>query len=233
MALPLAYRTTRVTISGTFGGGVEEWSTGFWFGYDSGDADLPTQELADGIAAAWRTFFTSNNSWISPAFNTTEVKLSSHGTDGRSDANDTIYSVYTTECKGTIGTTFPPQVTLAVTLMGAQARGIASKGRMYLPGVGAGINEQGKVAGGSLSTIADNLGTFFTAVNALPENNVLVLASHGQLTKDPVDGSWGPKIGGLGPDTKPVVGIKLGDVYDTQRRRRNGLVETYVQRAVN
>ena len=103
MALPLAYRSTRVTINGSFGGGVEEWSTGFWMGAENEDAALPDQALADGIRDAWRTFFTNNNSWISPAFRTLEVKLSSHGTDGRSDANDTIYSVMTTECKGTIG----------------------------------------------------------------------------------------------------------------------------------
>lgn len=231
MALPLAYRTTRVSILGTFGGGVEEWSTGFWFGNANGDADLPDQALADGIRDAWRTFFTANNSWISPNFGTTTVKLASHGTDGRSDANDTIYSEFNPVANGTIGSTFPPQVSLAVTMTGPQARGLASKGRMYLPGVGAGIGGNGKVNGGALETIAQGLQTFFNAVNALPANNVILLASHGQLTKN-LDGEWIPKVGGYGPVSKPVQGLKLGDVYDTQRRRRNGLTETYVQKAL-
>lgn len=232
MALPLAYRTTRVTISGTFGGGVEEWQTGFWFGNANGDADLPDQELADGIRDAWRTFFTANTSNISPNWQTTEVKLSSHGTDGKSDANDTIYSVFAPVAQGTIGTTFPPQVTLAVTLTGSKARGLASKGRMYLPGVGIGLQGNGKIAGGQWETLSDNLAAFFTAVNALPSNNVILLASHGQLVRG-ADGQYEPKLDGLGPVSMPVIGIKVGDVYDTQRRRRNGLTEQYQTRQVN
>lgn len=232
MALPLAHRTTRITISGTFGGGVEEWSTGFWFGNANGDADLPDQALVDGVLAAWKTFFTSNNSWTQSNFTTTQVKAASHGTDGRSDANDTVYAVANPTFSGTIGQKFPPQVTLAVTLLGPQARGLASKGRMYLPGIGAGVGDNGKANPGALDTIADGLKTFFDAINNLPSNHVVLNASHGQLTYNPLTKQWQPKIDGLGPISKPVQSLKLGDVYDTQRRRRNQLVETYRTRAI-
>lgn len=231
MALPLAYRTTRVTISGTFGGGVEEWSTGFWFGAENEDAALPDQATADGIKAAWIAFFTNNSSGISPNWQTTLVKLSSHGTDGKSDANDTIYSNVSPAVSGTIGTTFPPQVSLAVTLAGSAARGLASKGRMYLPGVGLGIDGTGKTNPGATQALSDRFKIFLDAVNALPHNNVVVLASHGQLTKN-LDGEWIPKVGGYGPVTKAVRSIKVGNVYDTQRRRRNGLTESYEVRAL-
>lgn len=226
MVLPLAYRTTRVTISGTFGGGVEEWSTGFWFGAENEDAALPDQALADGIKTAWVAFFTNNNSQISPNWQTTLVKCASHGTDGKSDANDTIYAAVSPAAGGTIGSTFPPQVSLAVTLTSNIARGLASKGRMYLPGVGMGIDGSGKTNPGATQALADQVKTFFNAVNSLPANNVVVLASHGQLTKNAA-GEWIPKVGGYGPVNKAVQGIKVGNVYDTQRRRRNGLTESY------
>lgn len=232
MALPLAYRTTRVTISGTFGGGVEEWSTGFWFGAENEDAALPDQALVDGIKTAWVSFFTNNSSSFSPNFATTLVKAASHGTDGRSDANDTKYSVVAPAAGGTIGTTFPPQVSLAVTMTSSLGRGLASKGRMYLPGVGIGIGNTGKINTGALEALSDRTKDFFNAVNALPHNNVVVLASHGQLVWNPLTKEWNPKIDGYGPINKAVQGIKLGDVYDTQRRRRNGLVESYQVRAL-
>lgn len=219
---PLAHRTSRVTISGTYAGGAEEWSTGFWFGAANEDAALPTQELADGIAAAWKTFFISPSSYISSRWTTTTVKIASVGTDGKSDANDTVYSNNQLPATGVAATHYPPQITLAATMVGPANRGLASNGRMYIPGVSAAVDGTGHIAGIDSQNIATNFGNFIKAVNALPENNVVVLASHGSL-----DEEGQPKIGGKAPITKAVTVVKVGNVYDTQRRRRNGLNEQY------
>jgi hypothetical protein len=65
--------------------------------------------------------------------------------------------------------------------------------------------------------------TMLQAINATTAtDNVIVLASHGQLNKDGTI-----KVGGRAAVTKAVQTVKMGDVYDTQRRRRNGLVEVY------
>jgi hypothetical protein len=219
---PLAYRTTRVTISGTFAGGVEEWSTGFWFGAENEDAALPDQALADGIRNLWQTFFTNPQTYISSNYQSTLVKCASVGTDGKSDANDTIYATFPTGTQGVSATHMPPQIALVATLTGANARGLASKGRMYLPGVGVELAAGGHINEGKRNYIADHFKTFLDGVNALPHNNVIQLASHGQLNKDGT-----PKIGGYGPINKAVKGFKIGSVYDTQRRRRNGIAESY------
>lgn len=229
MVAPLAYRTTRVTISGTYLGGVEEWSTGFWFGNASGDALLPTQTVADAVAAAWKTMFTNASMQISNRHTTTEVKLSSMGTDGKSDANDTIYSTNQLPCTGTATNYFPPQVALVASLYGPAARGLGQKGRMYIPGVSAPVGADGKIQGSFAQGISDTFAAFLTAVNAIPSTpNVVVLASHGQL-----DQFGKPKIDGFGPVTHQAVGVKVGSVYDTQRRRRNGIAEQYYAAAVN
>jgi hypothetical protein len=212
---------------GTFAGGAEEWSTGFYMGYEDGDADLPTQALADGIAAAWRTFFVAPGSQISSRWASTTVKLSSLGTDGKANAADTVYANITGSNTGVATFHLPPQIALVATLTSTIARGVGSKGRMYLPGVGIATEGDGKIQIGSVNMLRDTLATFFTSVNALPSNNVVVLASHGSLNADGT-----PKVGGSAPIIKAVDGVKLGTVYDTQRRRRNGLSEQYSWKAI-
>lgn len=226
MATPLAFRTSRVTIQGTMFGGAEEWSTGFWFGLANADAELPTQALADGVRNAWRTFISHQQSYISNAYTSTIVKVSSVGTDGKSDANDTIYSSFASTDKGVRAERLPPQCALVATLMAADNRGLASKGRMYLPGVVIGVTDNGQTDPFNTNLIAVNFKAFINSVNAIG-TGIVVNASHGQLTRDPVDGSVGPKVGGRAPVNKAVTRIQIGTVYDTQRRRRNGLNEQY------
>jgi hypothetical protein len=224
---PYAYRVTRVTISGTTFNGAEEWSTGFFMGNVAADADLPNQQLADDIRAAWATFFTTASTGVGASWESTLVKVSSFGTDGKSDANDTVFSTFPAVTKGAGVNLWPPQISLVATLTGAQARGLAMKGRMYLPGIQITPQATGKIASASVLSIANNLKTFLTAVNAsTATTNVVINASHGQLFKD-ATGKYVPKVGGRGPVNAAVTGIKIGDVYDTQRRRRNGLTETY------
>lgn len=221
---PFAHRVTRATIQGTFGGGVEEWSTGFYIGYEGGDADMPTQQLADDVAAAWRNFMIAPGAQISGMWEATAVKLSSVGTDGKSNAADTVYANFSAVTKGTASQHFPPQVSLVCTMHSTIARGVGSKGRMYLPGVAASIDGTGKIPAGFFTGFNPPLKAFFNAVNAsTATDNVVVLASHGSLNADGT-----PKVGGSAPIIKAVTGIKLGNVYDTQRRRRNGLQEQYI-----
>lgn len=207
---------------GTFAGGAEEWSTGFYMGAENQDADLPTQALADSIAVGWRNFFIAPASQISSRWAATTVKVSSVGTDGKSNAADTIYANIAAGTVGVATFHLPPQIALVATLTSTRARGVGSKGRMYLPGVGMTTEGDGKIAIGAVNGIRDTLATFFNAVNGLPDNNVVVLASHGSLNPDGT-----PKVGGSAGIIKAVNGIRIGTVYDTQRRRRNGLSEQY------
>jgi hypothetical protein len=212
-----------VTISGTSFGGGEEWSTGFYIGNETADADLPNQQLADDIAAAWKSFFILASSYISQQFTTTLVKVSSVGTDGKSNPEDTMFATLTGAIGQRVEPPFPPQIALVATLTSAKARGVGAKGRMYLPGVIAPLEGNGHLTTSMVVGIMNNLKTFLNAVNAsTATNNVVMLASHGSINKD---GSI--KVGGASAINKAVVGLRLGNVYDTQRRRRNGLSEAY------
>jgi hypothetical protein len=220
---PLAHRTTRVTISGTCFGGAEEWSTGFWIGNETADADLPTQGLVDDIRTAWQTFFVTSSSYVANTFTSTLVKASSVGTDGKASAEDTMYATFTGNAAGARTENFPPQIALVATLVSTKARGVGAKGRMYLPGIVAPVDATGHINGTTQAGILTNFKTFLTAVNAsTATTNVIMLASHGSLTA-----AGTPRVGGSAPINKAVVSVRLGNVYDTQRRRRNGLAEAY------
>ena len=220
---PFAHRVSRVTIHGTVAGGVEEWSTGFYYGNETADADLPSQQLVDDIATAWTAFYTGVGQNFSGAYKADYVKIASMGTDGRSDAGDTVYHTYTNGPAGSGQFLFPPQIALAATMVSTKPRGVAAKGRMYLPGVSVGLDATGHVGSGGLTAILGAFKTFLNACNASAASpNVVILASHGSLN---ADGTI--KIGGTAALNKAVVGIKIGNVYDTQRRRRNQLAESY------
>lgn len=221
--MPYLHRFTRVTISGTAFNGAEEWSTGFNIGEVDADATMPDQALADAIRDAWRTFFIAPSSSIAAVYESTLVKVSSIGTDGKSNAADTVYANFPVVTKGVNGERLPAQIALAATLVGVPARGVASKGRMYIPGVFGGTGLDGKIGGTLSFDLATNLRAFLRAVNDFEGTpNVPMLASPGSLNKDGT-----PKLGGSGPKNSQIIAVKVGNVWDTQRRRRNGLQEVY------
>ena len=221
-----AHAVNRVTISGTCFGGAEEWSTGFWMGSEGADAGDPNGS-AEAIAGHWRTLFELAANSFSSGYLTTQVKTAQHkAEDMKTDLSMVdFYDVSPLLDGGGTATVFPAQISLAMTLTSEIQRGTGSKGRMYLPGINAGLaNATGKLLSTYCDTLRTNLLTFFDAVNAdanVPDSVILV-SKGTKTTIFP-----GPEIIYINPHNKLVTGLRVGDVYDTQRRRRNGLTEAY------
>jgi hypothetical protein len=213
------FKPIRVTISGTCFGAAEEWSTGFFVGDEDDDATAPTQAFVDDVATYWQTFFTASNSKISNRYQTTEVKAALLNADGSTDIDSVVHHTYGTAISGVYTVNHNvPQASLVVTLTSANLRGLASKGRMYLPGYAPSIGTDGKISGTDIGLVSTTFQTFMNAVNGsfnIP--GAVILASKGRPTAVPP----------LAGPSKTVTGYKIGNVYDTQRRRRNQLVETY------
>lgn len=235
MALhPAAYphRVNKVTISGNCWDGAELWSTGFYVGTASADAGDPGTVTASAIATAWSTFFQAANSSISNAYKTLQVKVSQLETDGDVDLDMIDIYDYPSAIQGASGSApLPPQISLAVTMTSDIQRGLAAKGRMYLPGVNLPVSTTDpKISSTGQNNLATTLKTFFDAVNA--SSNVagdVILASKGHkfvVLQDP--NNWYYVNGVIAK----VTGLKLGDVYDTQRRRRDGLDEVYTSKVL-
>lgn len=223
------HRTHKVTIFGTDFGSAEEWSTSFWLGNTTpGDVgQSPTQAQVDGIAGLWETFFKSTTAGFSARWQTLGVKVALTGNDGKTQADAVVYSYYGTAISG--GTTtalhYPPQCSLVATLTTAKPRGYGSKGRMYLPGIGWELAADGRISATNVNNTATAMKTFLDGVNALPPVNgetvKLVLQSAERLTT--------PAHAAV---MTPITGVRIGNVYDTQRRRRNQLQEIYTAKAV-
>jgi hypothetical protein len=132
------------------------------------------------------------------------VKVAQISATGVTSESNVIYAPYGTAISGGgPSASYPPQIAMVASLENAGARGLAAKGRMYLPGVASTIGSDGKLASVSVTPMVTALKTFLDAVNAAaPTGEDVILAS-------------------------VVNRVRIGSVYDTQRRRRNAMVETY------
>lgn len=225
--LDSAQKVVKVTLSGTMLGGGEIWQTGFYMGSPTQDAGAPSQAFADGVRDAWTTFWTANQSAISGGYLFNAVKCALLQKNGDYDTSvDVVNSYPTTAQAGGAGSLqLPPQIALTATLIGGSGKGLGGKGRMYLPGVYASIDGTGHISQTTCQSIATNLATFFNTVDGLSDR-----PGHA------INVSRGHKSGlipGQGARNVYINGVRVGNVFDTQRRRRNALVETYSNAVVN
>lgn len=130
---------------------------------------------------------------------------------------------FTAACRGSDTTALPPQIALAVTLLTANDRGLANKGRFYLAGLGGSLFTtslaNGRMSGQAQSVATSASAAFLNDINNNPGLDALV----GGLDVHVVS-QGSPFLPGV---ARKVTGVKVGSVYDTQRRRRNALPELY------
>lgn len=216
--LDSAHKVVHVTLSGKMLGGAEEWQTGFYVGSATGDASVPNQAFADAVRDAWIPFFRSADVAVSNTYTFEQVKAVRLNKDGRYDGTDAVVSFPGAAVSGIMaGAPMPPQIALVATLIGGSGKGLGGKGRMYLPGIRHEVNGNGHLNGVVCQDIANGLAAFFNTINgSFDAPGRVINVSRGQS-----------KFLGIGARNVSVNGIRVGSVYDTQRRRRNGLAETY------
>lgn len=144
----------------------------------------------------------------------TSVKVNRIGTDGRYVDPETKEHVFTTPPTGSLSSTIPPQLTLAVTLRGANERQRAGRGRMYPPpsSASSSVNTDGRVGTSTALSHAKGMLFLLSGLNDVyltaGVNAVAGIASH-QGT-----GAF-----------QAVSQVSVGRVVDTIRSRRNKLAE--------
>jgi hypothetical protein len=221
VASTFPFKTCKVTIEGSCFGGSEVWTTGFYLGTEGADASDPTQTNVDNIATAWSTFFTAASTKINASYKTHRIKAVTYGASGTPDLSTLKIHDYTPDIAGVGGTAAQSaQTSLVGTMRSSIVHGKASHGRMYLPGVCALVQTDGRILASDRDAIGANFKTFFTSVRGyagMPGFPILI--AKGQ-----------PII--IAAQSKYVYSVRMGNVYDTQRRRRNGLSETYYDAAI-
>lgn len=212
---------TKVIVKGSFGG-LEEWSTGANFsffasvfgGFNQTQCESIVQRLLTNLPTA--TWPATLKALISNQGSITGWRVETHQED------ETISAVaensYAAPIVGVGSASKSPQDAIVISLRTAKP-GARGRGRMYWPALGAGLSASFKLSGPLPAAIAADAKTLLKLIgdqlNAeLAANSIVAtveLAVRSQTAHD----------------NNPVVRLQVGDVLDTQRRRRDALVEAY------
>jgi hypothetical protein len=199
----------RCTFSGSYAGG-EAFTTGF---YVNTTADGDAADLAEAVGDIYVAQSWSIATPLMPSDTVdkmTVYKYASIGTPAIDAAEYELNEVGTASGSNAL----PPQNSIVVTLR-TGAPGASRRGRMYLPFRGmSGCTATGLVATGAQEAIGDGIAAFFGAVNLATVQHVVVASQ---------------KTG----QTHNVTTIEVGNVFDTQRRRRAALTESRYTQSIS
>lgn len=216
-------RHTVVQWGGTLPGG-EIWSNSLRFtSHETGsDAGVPDGPQLDGYVAghlkdALVAFFQRTTSRIADGTHLTFVKANVVGMDGRYvDANTHEYRLPIPQSGNISGAYMPNQATVVASLTTGLQRGLAHRGRIYLPGPALILD---KTTGRMSTTDAGGIAT------SVKDLIVAMADTPGIDATGPFRAMVMSNVG-VGA-THVITGVSVGRVLDTQRRRRVEQLEDY------
>lgn len=198
----------RVTLSGHLGSFTASPEI-FSFGFSTSRslANAPANWQA-GVFDACAAYFADPNVAIGANAFLTQVKISQKGAGAGKDDGLPFIRLLAGTPGGGPSSPYPFQTSLVVTL-GAPTSRRYMRSRFYLPLPTFGVSgSTGRISGVStVQNAADRTAAFLNAVETASGEKVVVASrTHGN---------------------EPITVVRIGDVYDTMRSRRNKLRETY------
>lgn len=203
-------------------GGVEDWSTSTNWGVVGLAPDVPDQAAADGILAKLLLYTTATNLPASlKSLLSTAATITGWRVEYRSEA-ETILSV----AEGTLAGAVPgsatatksPQDALAFSLR-SNTPGARGRGRMYWPALGATLTNQFVLSTPTTTQAVTDMKTWLLAIGTQMNAYYIGIADARRVAlsvrsvTDHVN--------------RDIVQLQVGSIMDTQRRRRDTLLETY------
>lgn len=222
--MPYDRRHVVIQWGGTLPGG-EIWSNMVRGGstQTGPSASVPThQELIDWLNGEMKDEVSAYHARSSTLTHSSAklawVKANVVGMDGRYVEQTTNEYRYPTPIAGTLSSNLHPnQVCLVVSLTTAFKRGLAHRGRYYLPLPAPAIGSTtGTISTSDALGVATSTKTFIEALADTPGLDNLIPFKVLVMSKR-----------GAGGATNPVTGVEVGVVLDTQRRRRAAMLEAY------
>lgn len=213
----MAYSThTLVSFGGTIGADLDIWSCGVRVqrpSPDFGSLEDPAGYMAE-IATPLGTWYGSSDHHLADDTTLDWLKVNNIGVNGKySDPTHPNTYDYATPVEGGTSRAWSAILTLAISWRTATLRGPGSNGRIYLP-----------VAGASASTNAGLILSPAVVANILTAGVDLITVlrnSTGDNPADPIVAS------GVNATNNSITSVRVGNVVDVQRRRKNELVEVY------
>lgn len=204
--MPTFPEDSRLIRFGGAMGTMETWSCGIRalpqaLGGDSG-------EVLDDVAAAVEAWFKRADSQVNGACTLDFVTVTSINSDGKQIEDETPRKEFDPPVPAPISAG-PYQLAYCITFRTAKPRGRAASGRIYVPTPGTGVSKDGLWFADS---VTQALGSAVTLLNDLTGNGA---------------GLTPYVISGVDGTANEITRVEVGNVLDTQRRRRRSLVETY------
>lgn len=209
---------------GTAGTSPEVWQCGLHFAYPTSVLvpGVPTEGQLGDLYDAFAAYLVLTANGIGEGVVLLWAKAAGLDLAGDYTTDPVIYEAGTPAAGITAVGGVPPQVAVAVTLWSGQTLGRANYGRYYLPWVCRSVSPStGAMSGTANQEMADAAADFIGAANTL--------AADWSGTDDAVVSNMSAVGAGT---TKVVSSVRVGSVKDTQRRRRNRIVEAYATSGV-
>lgn len=185
------------------------------------DTKFELGAIADSIKPSVETFIAGS---CSSQAVLDAVRVSAVGTDGKElrDANGAyLHADSLSVQRGSLTGYKPFQVAWVVSTV-TEFAGATGRGRFYVPVPGVAVQTNGKPVAANVAAMADRAKALLDAINALHAGFTLTLAV----------ASKGSAVQGIPPGFRRITGLRVGDMFDTQTRRRNDEDEAYEARTV-
>jgi hypothetical protein len=224
-----------VTVIGDCYNQIERWQ----FGFRLRNEAATNVNLAPAIGPVVQNWWNNTgytvgvDRWMAPSTHRlTEVKVARIGLDGLYDPDDpdsaSWFPTTPPAGPGTPPSGMSPQQTMAVTLLTAKPRGLASKGRLYPPMSTLAVTQttDGRIQNTVAQQLAASIKHLINDINALTLVTSVAVFSRGKgvasydSAHKRVEYTY-PNAGAV----ENVTGVGVGRVVDTQRRRRRQITE--------
>lgn len=183
--------------------------------------EADNDEVAEDLLADLLTFWTNQANWISSFARIGWAKWNRIGVDGRYVSSTSTRIVFpTSNTPGGALAGYPLQVAWAATWTTDAARGRASKGRTFWP-ISVPV------------VVGDNLRVQGARCQAFAAANVALIGAWNSTLNDAGSSLVAQVMSDIGEGRSgPILGCRVGNRLDIQRRRDNKLDETYYQAGI-
>ena len=229
MAFPTNY--VKMTWGGTLAAGQDIWSCGLYLDAGLGNINPIDEaqwaaigEVLPTYAAAVRQLHTDADTRIPNGVLLEWVKLAYLDVNGSYKAEAHEY-IYPTPVGGGGGTAYVPQVACVVTLVSEKYKDPGKYNRFYLPAAAPTNTGVYKMTATQTAAVAASAAAFIEALDATYSGETGGTTWGGNIVPVVASKSYNQIM--------PVVSLRVGDVLDTQRRRRNKIYENYTEQVVD
>lgn len=176
-----------------------------------GETEYWSLEDQLSVVAACTAWINGVRTQQSSSFSWTSIKIAPIGPDGHNAASSSFFTYRTPIAGASAGAMLPPQLSICTTFKAA-VPGRRGRGRMYLPALQQGTNGTSGTVASSARTALGNAGR-----KLIDDINAISIGTRYELV---VTSAQNPRY--VLPQQ-----VRVGDQFDTQRRRRGGVRESF------